>query len=85
MWPQGRISGRVRSAAGSPLEGVTVQAFAFDPKGERESRPLRTGTTDGSGKYLIEPLPGGEYVIGVNANLYQDLEPYPPTVFTGGH
>jgi len=83
MWPRGRISGTVRSNTGSPLGGVTVQAFALDRRGEQESRPLRTGTTDGAGKYLIEPLPGGEYVVGVNAERYRDMEPYPPTVFAG--
>jgi hypothetical protein len=84
MWPRGRVSGTIRNAAGAPLEGVTVQAFASDPEGERDSNPLRTGTSNQAGRYTIEPLPGGEYVIGVNAETYRDNEPYPPTVFTGG-
>jgi hypothetical protein len=67
MWPNGQISGTVHGTQGQRLSGVTVQAFAFDPKGERESRPLRTGTTDSQGKYAIGPLPGGKYVVGVNA------------------
>jgi hypothetical protein len=82
MWPHGRISGVVTSAAGEPLSGVTVQAFAFDKKGERESTPLKTGKTDAAGKYTVEPLPGGDYVVGVNADKYRDQEPFPPTVFT---
>jgi hypothetical protein len=81
MWPRGRISGTVRSATGEPLSGLTVQAFAFDKKNKRESSPLRTGKTDDLGRYTIEPLPGGEYVIGVNAETYRDMDPYPPTVF----
>jgi 5-hydroxyisourate hydrolase-like protein (transthyretin family) len=82
MWRNGRISGVVTSATGEPLSGITVQAFAFDDKRERESRPLRTGKTDAAGRYTIEPLPGGDYVVGVNAEKYRDQDPFPPTVFT---
>jgi hypothetical protein len=81
MWPQGWISGTVRDAAGQPLAGVTVQAFAFDQKGKRESRPIRTGESNGAGQYRIEPLPEGEYIIGVNAEEYADSNPFPPTLF----
>ncbi|MGJ5817154.1 carboxypeptidase regulatory-like domain-containing protein [Paludibaculum fermentans] len=81
MWPHGRISGIVRNAAGDPLSGVTVQSFSFNEKGERESRPLRTAKTDDRGRYQIEPLPAGDYVIGVNAEKYRDADPFPPTVF----
>ncbi len=82
MWPHGRISGVITNAEGKPLAGVTVQAFAFDAKGEREPSPLRTARTDSEGRYTIEPLPGGDYVVGVNAEKYSDDDPYPPTVFT---
>lgn len=81
LWPEGRISGTVTSIAGEPLSGVTVQAFAFDEKGKRESRPLRTAKTDARGKYEITPLPGGEYGVGVNAKRYEDEDAYPPTLF----
>lgn len=50
--------------------------------GERESSALRTARTDIEGKYTIEPLPGGDYVVGVNAEKYLDGDPYPPTVFS---
>ncbi|HYO82507.1 MAG TPA: hypothetical protein VES20_13980 [Bryobacteraceae bacterium] len=46
LWPDGRIAGPVTNASGTPLNRVTVQAFAFDARGERESRPLRTAQTD---------------------------------------
>ncbi|MGC4054447.1 MAG: carboxypeptidase-like regulatory domain-containing protein [Paludibaculum sp.] len=81
MWPQGRITGTVRNEAGQPLPGVTVQAFDFDAKGRRESRPLRTGISDETGRYRIEPLPEGEYVVGVNAEKYTDADPFPPTFY----
>jgi hypothetical protein len=85
MWPRGQISGTVTGVTGGPLSGVTVQVFAFDRKGDRESSPLRTGKTDAAGKYLIEPLPGGEYIVGVNAEEYRDAEPYPPTFFVSSN
>jgi len=81
LWPQGKISGIVVGETGAPVNDITVQAFAFDGKGERESTPLRTGKTDATGRYVIEPLPPGEYVVGVNAESYSDTEAYPPTVF----
>ena len=81
MWPHGRITGTVTSVGGQPLPGVTVQAFVIDNKGERGSSPLQSGKTDATGKYLIEPLPGGNYFVGVNAEKYHDTEPYPPTFF----
>ena len=62
--------------------GITVQAFAFDTKGSRESRPLRTAKTDSLGRYTIEPLPAGNYVVAVNGEEYEDREPYPPTFYS---
>jgi hypothetical protein len=84
MWANGRISGKVTNQAGTSLTGVTVQAFSFDKRGERESRPIQTATTDGEGRYLIQPLPAGDYVVGVNFEKYRDADPYPPTFYHGG-
>lgn len=84
MWPDGRISGVVTDRAAKPLKGITVQAFAFNHQGERESRPLRTATTDSEGRYSIEPLPSGSYVVGINGEKYSDREPYSPTFYVRG-
>lgn len=81
MWPNGRIAGIVRNTAGQPLGAVTVQAFALTKNGKQASRPMRIGVTDDSGTYRIEPLPGGDYFIGVNAQSDSDDSPYPPTLF----
>jgi len=82
MWPRGRISGTVTSVTGEPLDGVTVQAFAFRDNGTRKSTPLRTARTDSAGRYVIEPLPGGDYAVGVNAESSSDREAYPPAVYS---
>lgn len=83
MWQRGRISGMVRSVSGGPLASVTVQAFGLDKNGYRSSSPLRIAETDHLGRYRIEPLPDGEYVVGVNADKYRDRDPYPPTLYEG--
>ena len=83
MWPTSRISGSVFDSQGDPAENVTVQAFAVFGEGGRGSYPLRTTTTDSQGHYAIEPLPGGEYVIGVNATEDTDESPYPRALREG--
>ena len=84
MWRNGRISGMVRSTDGSVLSGITVQAFGFNDKGEKDSRSLRVSTTDSEGKYTVDRLPAGDYAVGVNAESYRDEDPYPPTIYKSG-
>ena len=84
MWPAGRIIGTVRDANRRPLSGVTVQGFAFDTKNNRESSPLRTAKTTSDGTFTLEPLPAGNYAVGVNAKLYDDDDAYPPTLYLDG-
>lgn len=84
LWPAGSIRGTVRGLDGKPLKDVSVQAFGVDRHGERESAPLRTATTDPDGRYSIQPLPSGQYVIGVNASPYHDENPYPPFLYENG-
>ncbi len=84
MWPAGSIRGTVRGVEGKPVMGVTVQAFALDERGQRESSPLRTAATDVEGKYNIQPLPSGQYVVGVNASRSEDENPYLPAVYSNG-
>ncbi len=84
MWPAGRITGTVRDGNLKPLNGVTVQGFAFDTNNNRESSPLRTAKTASDGTFSLEPLPPGNYAVGVNANLYKDEDAYPPTLYLDG-
>lgn len=84
MWAKGGFRGKVSRPDGKPIEGVTVQAFGFDSHGKRESSPLRTGVSGVDGKYSIEPLPSGKYVVGINASTHEDESPYRPTVYDGG-
>jgi len=74
MWPSGRISGTVFDSREKRLEGVVVQVLAAETLDV-----LRMATTDSQGRYVLEPLPGGKYVVGVNAAPSTDEGPYPPT------
>ena len=84
MWPAGSIRGTVRGLDGTAVRGLPVQVFALDRRGERESSPLQTAVTDSDGKYNVQPLPSGQYVIGVNARLSEDDNAYPPTLYNDG-
>jgi len=85
MWPNGRISGTARSRQGELLSGVTMQAFGFDDgTAKRQPAPLREITTDGAGRYTLDRLPKGDYVVGVNAQMYEDVDDCPPTIYTTG-
>src|SRR5262245_16932977 len=52
----GRLEGRARDEAGSPLPGVTVEVRALDGDAEREA------TTDSEGRFGLE-LPAGRYQV----------------------
>lgn len=79
MSARGRILGTVTDQAGRPLSAINVQAFEVDIHGEPDNRPIRTALTDQTGKYAIEPLPAGDFLIGVNAEPRVDREANVPT------
>ena len=68
MWANGRISGTIRGKDNQPLDDVTVRAFGFNEKGQRESTALRSSKTDATGVYTLDRLPEGDYEVGVNAD-----------------
>lgn len=81
MWSNGRISGIIRNSDGQPIKGVLVQAFATDDRGAQESEPLRVAVSGEDGSYQLDRLPSATYLIGVNADKYQDRSPYRPTLY----
>lgn len=80
MWANGRITGVIRNMNGRPLAGVSVQAFVYDVKNERQPRAFRTEKTDANGRYAVGRLPAGKYLIGVNGSSQEDDGPWPPTL-----
>ncbi len=85
VWPDNAISGVVSDENGKPLQGVPVQVFQPDRKGEMDSSPLRESLTDNSGNYSIHGLPAGDYFIGINGEKYSDKLPFPPTFYPAVH
>jgi len=83
VWPNGRIEGVIRSADGTPLSGIPVQAFIKGPRGELASSPVREQKSDDSGAYTLSGLPPGEVVVGVNGEKYNDRLPWAPTFYPG--
>jgi hypothetical protein len=82
MWPNGRILGAVHNAGGEPIADATVQAFPFDKKAKRESEPLRTAISAADGSYMLDRLPGGAYIVGINAETYSDSSTYRPVEYS---
>ncbi|AFL87422.1 hypothetical protein Terro_1102 [Terriglobus roseus DSM 18391] len=58
---QGRFVGRISDPQGASVPGVTVQVRNLD------TNITQTGVTNGSGEYVITPVPAGNYVLTVNA------------------
>lgn len=54
--PGATLSGSVQRADGTPLSGVHVVA-------ERQGTPVAAGLSDAEGRYRIQGLPGGTYVV----------------------
>ncbi len=96
--PRGIVSGRVLSAEGLPLDGVRVYIFTAEGVTEElveniNKLQMNIGDfwsldTDKDGRYKIQGLPKGNYVIAVN--LIKDtreskvsLKQYPRTFYPG--
>jgi hypothetical protein len=69
----GAITGQVTDAAGQPAARVRVEALAQQASGSANA------TTDAQGRYAIEFLPPGRYILGVN--LVWGADPYPQTIY----
>jgi len=83
VWPDGRIQGTVTGPDGKPLEGVPVQVFAKNKRGEIDMSPLREQRSAAHGSYVLTGLPPGEFVVGVNGAKYEDKFPWPPSFYRG--
>ncbi|QOY87202.1 carboxypeptidase-like regulatory domain-containing protein [Paludibaculum fermentans] len=82
LWPRGRISGQVSFPDGQPVAGILVQAVESYSQDWRKSKPMRTARTDAAGRYLIEPLPGSDYVVSVDPGSVRGLAPSAAVFFT---
>jgi hypothetical protein len=83
----GRIEGRVVRADGTPGSRASVDVVPADlPAGERPDSftASASGTTDENGRFAIDAILPGRYVVAVNARAGPRLvAPYPTTYFPG--
>ena len=83
----GRIEGRVVRSDGTPVSRALVDVVPADlPPGERPSglTTSRLSSTDKNGRFSVEAILPGRYVLAVNASIGPRLDsPYPTTYFPG--
>ena len=77
IWPWGTITGRVSDEHGRPIAGMNVQAWRHGPNGRLDGVSIQTPLTEGpfpfvvsfvtdsEGRYTINKLPPGRYVLGI--------------------
>jgi len=62
---RGVIRGRVMLPSGTPVSAATVQLASLN-----EIRPSRSAVTDDEGRFVIDTLPPGEYMLGAAKTAY---------------
>ena len=84
----GRIEGRVVRSDGRPASHTSVDVIPADmPPGERQGSSVASpsGSTDANGRFSVDGILPGRYVVAVNARFGARLDaPYPTTYFPGG-
>jgi len=60
LWKYASLSGTVVRSDGTPIEGVTVSLYTHSPM-----QLARSAVTDRAGRYQMEGLASGSYVVGV--------------------
>lgn len=82
--PAGTISGVVKGADGRPAKDVRVELVRFLPDGKLPKQYSERADTDAAGRFLMEGVPAGKFVLGVNLTRYTSAEePWPPTYYPG--
>jgi hypothetical protein len=84
----GRIEGRVTEQDGTPVSGASVDVIPADvPLDHRFAafRSAPSGSTDETGRFAVDAILPGRYVLAVNARLGPRLvSPYATTFFPSG-
>ena len=81
MWTSSRISGRLFSPDGKPMEGMPV-SIEYASESESSARILPS-ETDATGRFEFQKVPPGDYVVGVNLNGLNSKLPYSPRFYPG--
>ena len=84
--PNGAVTGRVVSAEGEPVAKVNVVLLRADAEGflSLNHEVGSADTDEKEGRFEIEQVPPGEYVLGINLTWApKAATPYPPTFYPG--
>ena len=71
------------TADGRPASRIYLQLFDAQDIGDAASSIVDGATTDPEGRFTIERLPAGEYLLAVNPIGIQGRQPYPVSFFGG--
>ncbi len=81
---EGKMEGRLVDSAGKPVAGVDVELVRAMEDGSMAGAEVARATTDGRGRFAMDPVAAGEFVMGVNLrSAPQVSKPYAPTYFPG--
>jgi hypothetical protein len=76
----GSISGRVTDSDGKPVAKADIAIVRADEKVSSLKTQVRSATTNNEGRFILEGVPPGNYVLGVNITVAPDKDsPYRPT------
>jgi carboxypeptidase family protein/prealbumin domain-containing protein len=88
--PSAKVDGRVLDAEGRPLSGVEVSLISEKWREEEEIKDgdigllqTRYSETDAGGRYKIEKVAPGRYLLGVNVIRPTSQSPYPRIFYPG--
>jgi hypothetical protein len=82
--PAGTISGVVKRADGKPAKDVRVELVRLLRDGKLPKAYSVRADTDATGRFLMERVPAGKFVLGVNLTRHATVEePWPPSYYPG--
>jgi hypothetical protein len=82
--PAGTISGVVKGADGKPAKDVGVELVRVLRDGKLPKESSLWARTDAAGRFLMEGVPAGKFVLGVNLTGPTSAErPWPSTYYPG--
>lgn len=77
----GKVEGRVVDHKGVPKGGVNVEVMRRLDNGQLASAEIAHTKSKSNGRSVLEPVPAGDFVLGVNlGSAPSEEDPYPPTV-----